>query len=78
MWNSLCWGQNLASVDWNCVGNIVLGLIQMFNTSRRVFETLLDYFQAKIVCSDMNGAPCRLKMFIFGIKFSQIGDFVMK
>ena len=50
----------------------------MFNTSRRVFETLLDYFQAKIVCSDMNGAPCRLKMFIFGIKFSQIGDFVMK
>ena len=30
----------------------------MSDMSKREFETVLAYFQAKIVCSDMNGAPC--------------------
>ena len=32
----------------------------MSDMSKREFETVLAYFQAKIVCSDMNGAPCIL------------------
>ena len=32
----------------------------MSDMSKREFETVLVYFQAKIVCSDMNGAPCIL------------------
>ena len=35
----------------------------MSDMSKREFETVLAYFQAKIVCSDMNGAPCRFGFF---------------
>ena len=55
---------SLSGLNW--VAIIPLDVIQGSNMIQIVNETLKAHFQAKVVCSDMNGAPCTVGWSNFG------------